>query len=182
MEESKKLDIKSIIREICIYALLFVVCVFVIPRYVVQRTIVDGPSMENTLIDKDQLIVDKLSYHIKDPKRFDIIIFYPYGKDVDDYYVKRVIGMPGETIQIKGSDIYINDELLRESYGKDPITNTGIAENPIELKSDEYFVLGDNREVSLDSRYEEVGAVHRDLISGKVLLRIWPFSNFGFID
>lgn len=177
-----KIEIKTIFREVIVYIILFVVCVFIIPRYIVQRTIVDGPSMENTLEDKDQLIVDKLSYQFSDPKRFDVIIFYPFGRDVSEYYVKRVIGLPGETIQIVGSDIYINGEVLEETYGKDLITDPGMANEEITLGSDDYFVLGDNREVSSDSRFEDVGILKRDLISGKVMFRMWPISKLGGIN
>lgn len=180
---SKAMKIKNIIKEAIIYVLIFIVVLYFIPNYVIQKTIVDGPSMENTLENKDHLFVEKLSYRFGNPKRFDIVVFYPYGReDKDDYYVKRVIGLPGETIQIIGSDIYINGEILEENYGKDPITYAGIASEPIKLNDDEYFVLGDNRTVSLDSRYEKVGVVDGDLIDGKVILRIWPLNKFGLLD
>lgn len=170
------------IREILIYIAIVAVCVFVIPRYVAQRTIVSGSSMENTLFNADNLLVEKVSYHLVDPKRFDVVVFYPYGRDSEEYFVKRVIGLPGETIQIKGSSIYINGKKLEENYGKDPIRYQGIASDPIKLGDDEFFLMGDNREVSFDSRYEEVGPVHKDLIEGKAVLRIWPFSDFGTFD
>ncbi|BCN31584.1 signal peptidase I [Anaeromicropila herbilytica] len=179
--DTKKGGIKRTIMELLIYAAVLFVCVFIVPRYVIQRTVVDGPSMMNTLHSGENLIVDKVTYHISDPKRFDIIMFYPYGRDQKDYYVKRVIGLPGETIQIIGSDIYINNKKLEEHYGKDPITESGIAAEPIKLGKDEYFVLGDNRKVSEDSRYEEVGPVKRDLIEGKCLIRVWPLNKFGTV-
>ena len=100
----------------------------------------------------------------------------------NEYYVKRVIGLPGETVQIIGEEIYINGELLKEDYGKEPITNPGRAAEPITLGEDEYFVLGDNREVSLDSRYTQVGNVKRENIGGKAILRIWPLNQFGIPD
>lgn len=170
---------RSIFFELLFYILLIVLCIFVVPKYVVQRTIVSGASMEDTLHNKDNLLVEKLSYHFHDPKRFDVVIFYPYGKEVDEYYVKRVIGLPGETIQIVGADILINGEKLTEDYGKMPITYAGIAAEPVTLADDEFFLMGDNRKVSLDSRYEDVGPVHRDLIAGRAILRIWPFDSFG---
>lgn len=181
-KEEKKNSAKSLIRELIIYALLLFVCIRIVPNYVIQRTIVDGPSMESTLFNKEQLMVEKISYHLDKLDRFDIIAFYPYGKDVDEYYIKRIIGMPGETVQIKGKDIYINGEVLEEHYGKDPITSAGIANTPIHLLEDEYFVLGDNRAVSLDSRSEEVGVVHKNEIGGRAILRIWPLSKFGTLD
>ena len=145
----------------------------------IQRTIVDGKSMMNTLKDGENLLAEKVSYRFGEPKRFDVIVFYPYGRDNDAYYIKRVIGLPGETVQIKGSTIYIDGKPLKENYGKDPIDYAGIAEKPIKLGDDEYFVLGDNREISRDSRYEEVGKVKRKNIEGRAVLRIYPFNKFG---
>ena len=135
--------------------------------------------MMNTLIDKENLLVEKVSYHFKDPERFDVIVFYPYGRDNEEYYIKRVIGLPGETVQIIGSDIYINGEILEENFGKDPIDLAGTVEEPQTLGDDEFFVLGDNRKVSQDSRYEEVGFVKKKNIEGRAILRIFPFSKFG---
>ena len=159
-----------------------VLCITFVPRYVLQRTIVSGSSMESTLHNKENLLVEKVSYRFKDPDRFDVIVFYPYGRESDDYYIKRVIGLPGETVQIKGDTIYINGEEIKENYGKDPMVYAGIAEEPLKLADDEFFVLGDNREVSEDSRYEEVGPVKRENIEGKAILRIYPFSEFGTFE
>ena len=167
------------------------VCIFVVPKYVVQRTEVSGPSMENTLHNKDNILVEKLSYRFGDPKRFDIIVFYhfddPEIRDKEDascydFYVKRIIGLPGETVQIVDDTIYINGEPLEEHYGKDPITEPGIADEPFTLDEDEYFVLGDNRKVSQDSRYEAVGNIAREDIVGKAWFRMYPFSKFGFLN
>ena len=179
----KKAKTGGILKELAIYALLIILCVKIIPTYVMQRTIVDGPSMENTLHDGESLLVEKISWHFGWIDRFDLIVFYPYGRNVEnEYYVKRVIGLPGETVQIIGEEIYINGELLKEDYGKEPITNPGRAAEPITLGEDEYFVLGDNREVSLDSRYTQVGNVKRENIGGKAILRIWPLNLFGIPD
>lgn len=185
MEETKvqkKRQKHKMIRELIAYLIILFLCVRIIPEYVIQHTIVDGPSMENTLQDRDHLMVEKITYHFDSLKRFDIIAFYPYGKDVDEYYIKRIIALPGETIQIKGSDIYINGEVLEEDYGKDPITYAGIAAEPLTLGEGEYFVLGDNRAVSFDSRNAEVGIVDKEQIGGRAILRIWPFSEFGTLD
>lgn len=179
---SKKEKRTSIIKEVLVYVVIFFIGLYIIPNYVLQRTVVDGDSMLNTLHNEESLLIDKISYVVGDPKRFDIVVFYPYGKDVEEYYVKRVIALPGETVQIIGSDIYVNGEILEENYGKDPIHYAGIAKEPITLADDEYFLLGDNREISYDSRYEEIGAVHREYIEGKAFLRIWPLNKFGFVD
>lgn len=181
-EEQKKKRQHKMVFEIVTYLLILFLCIKIIPEYIVQHTIVDGPSMEDTLQDRDHLIVEKISYRLDKLNRFDIIAFYPYGKEIEDYYIKRIIALPGETIQIKGSDIYINGEVLEENYGKDPITYAGIAAEPITLGEDEFFVLGDNRTVSFDSRSAEVGIVKKEQIGGRAILRIWPLSEFGTIE
>ncbi len=168
-----------IIECIC-YILIFLTCVFIVPRYVAQRTVVDGNSMRDTLYNKDNLIVEKVSYYFNNPKRYDIITLDPYV-DETEYYVKRIIGLPGETIQIKKGLVYINGELLQgEHYGKDIILNPGIAEDEIILGEDEYFVLGDNRNGSTDSR--EIGPIKKEQIKGHAVFRIWPFERFGTIE
>lgn len=200
MPQKKRRSWKSIVGEILLYAFIAFICIFVIPRYVIQRTYVSGESMENTLESGDHILVEKVSYYFQNPKRYDVVVFEPYGGGEDtelygstmisdngkkekEYYVKRVIGLPGETIQIKGDDIYINEKLLTdEHYGKEPITYSGIATEPIKLKEDEYFLLGDNREVSLDSRYEEIGPVKEEFLVGKACIRILPLSKFGLFE
>ncbi len=174
--------LRNSIIELCVYIAIIIICVAFVPKYVLQRTIVDGKSMMNTLKNGENLLVEKVSYHFTDPDRFDVIVFYPHGRESSDYYIKRVIGLPGETVQIKGEDIYINDEKIEENFGKDPIMDPGIAEKPIKLGDDEFFVLGDNRTVSEDSRYEEVGPVKRENIEGRAILRIYPLSEFGTFE
>ena len=110
------------------------------------------------------------------------MVFYPQGDDTGDYYVKRIIGLPGETVQILDGAIYINGEKLDENYGKNSLVKAGIAAEPLQLGDDEYFVLGDNRLVSKDSRYSSVGLVKRKYIEGKVWLRIWPLEEFGKVE
>ncbi len=165
--------------------LLFVLCItYLFVNYVGQRTEVDGSSMSSTLYDGDNLIVDKISYRFRDPKRFDIIVFPP-RYDQSTLYIKRIIGMPGETVQIDSEGkIYINGEVLDESYGKEIIKseNIGVAREPVQLGEDEYFVMGDNRNNSLDSRNEMVGNIHRSEIIGRAWIRIWPFSKFGILQ
>lgn len=178
--ESRKKRIFGSIIEFGVYLAIIVLCVTVVPRYVVQRTIVDGRSMMNTLKDQENLLVEKVSYHFSDPDRYDIIVFYPKGRDYEDYYIKRVIGLPGETVQIIGSTIYIDGKELKENYGKDPITSSGVAAEPIKLADDEFFVMGDNRTVSEDSR--SIGPVKKKNIEGRAILRIYPFSEFGTLD
>ncbi len=140
-----------------------------------QGTKVVGTSMENTFMEGDSLFIDKLSYHFIEPKRFDIIVFPFKEKEETLLYIKRIIGLPGETIQIAGNAIYIDGEVLEESYGKEAMEEgtEGIALKPYTLEEDEYFVLGDNRNYSIDSRHPHVGPIKRDLIIGKSAFRLW---------
>ncbi|MBE5962852.1 MAG: signal peptidase I [Lachnospiraceae bacterium] len=170
---------RRLLREIVLYVVLFTFCIYILPTFLLQKTFVEGPSMENTLYNGDTLLVDKFTYRFLDPERFDVIVFYPQNNHDSEYYVKRIIGLPGETVQIIGSTIYINDEALEESYGKDAIQYAGLASDPIILGEEEYFVLGDNRTVSLDSRYEEVGRVTKESIAGRPIFRVWPLDEFG---
>lgn len=173
--------IKGVVRElvsILIYLAIVFVLTYLVVEYVGQRTVVSGSSMETTLTDGDNLIVDKLSYHFKDPERFDIVVF-KFQHEENTYYIKRIIGLPGETVQIdEDGVIYINGEQLEESYGNEIMLDSGLAEEPFVLGEDEYFVLGDNRNGSSDSRDPSVAAVKRDTILGRAWVRIWPFSEF----
>jgi signal peptidase I len=136
--------------------------------------------MNVTLEDGDNLIVDKLSYRFSEPERYDIIVF-PYQYQEKTYYIKRIIGMPGETVQIIDGMVYIDGEMLDESYGKEVMQYSGVAGDPIELGNDEYFVLGDNRNNSSDSRDPSVGNIKEDQIIGKAFIRIWPLNKFGIL-
>ena len=179
-EESKE---KSILRELgswLLYLLFVLVFSYVIITYVGQRTRVDGQSMETTLYNNDNLLVDKLSYRFRDPKRFEIVVF-PYQYRENTYYIKRIIGLPGETIQIQDGSIYINGEILSESYGREVMKSAGLAEDPITLGEGEYFVLGDNRNDSMDSRDPGVSTIHRDEIIGRAWVRIWPLDEIGVL-
>ena len=181
-ETEKPKSAKGVLFDILFYAILIFVSIYVIPNFVLQRTVVDGESMENSLSDGDHLYVEKISYRLNLLDRFDVIVFYPYGRDEEEYYVKRIIGLPGETIQIVDNKIYIDGEVLEEGYGKEPIVDPGRAKDPIFLENDEYFVMGDNRNISKDSRYPTVGNVERKNIGGKAFLRVSPIKKFGPID
>ncbi|MCR5691987.1 MAG: signal peptidase I [Eubacterium sp.] len=151
-----------------------------ITKFVAHHTSVEGRSMESSLNNGDQLIVENVSYWFADPKRFDVVIF-PYNHSQVNY-VKRVIGLPGETVQIDNGKVYIDSKVLEtDTYCKEEIEDAGIAEEPIHLGEDEYFVLGDNRNGSTDSRSEDVGLITRDEIEGKAWLRFYPFSDFSII-
>ncbi len=171
------------IREIAgfsIYILIILLLTLIIRTVAFQRTVVSGDSMYPALNDGDSLMVNKLSYRVKDPERFDIIVF-PYSATQKIYYVKRIIGLPGETVEIREGVILINGHVLPYKYNRDPINNPGLASTEIKLGEHDYFLLGDNVESSVDSRSSEVGNIHRDQIIGKVFLRVSPFKDFGFI-
>ncbi len=165
------------------YLLVVLFLTYLLVTFVGQRTEVDGASMENTLYHGDNLIVDKISYRFSDPERFDIVVF-PFQYEENTFYIKRIIGLPGESVRIdEQGNIYINEVLLEENYGKEVIKpeNIGLAADSVLLGEDEYFVMGDNRNNSLDSRTSMVGNVSRDEIVGKAWVRIWPFENFGIL-
>ncbi len=163
-----------------LYVAAVVGITFLIITYVGQRTYVSGSSMENTLSDGDNLIVDKLSYRFSAPKRFDIIVF-PFKYEEHVYYIKRIIGLPGETVQIVDGIIYIDGEALEEAYGREVMEGAGLAAEPVVLGEDEYFVLGDNRNDSTDSRDPSVGNIRKGDIIGRAWVRIWPLDKIGVL-
>ncbi|MEZ3504960.1 MAG: signal peptidase I [Lachnospiraceae bacterium] len=178
--EKSKLSVLKEIFGFLIYVAVVVGITFLIITFVGQRTYVSGSSMENTLSDGDNLIVDKITYRFTDPQRFDIIVFpFQYGEKV--YYIKRIIGLPGETIRVQDGEIYVDGEILEESYGREVMRSSGIAEDPIVLGEDEYFVLGDNRNDSMDSRDPSVGLIKRDHIIGRAWMRVWPLNEIGVL-
>lgn len=164
--------------NLMIYLAAVVVMSMVIVNCIGQRTTVSGESMYPTLYDGDNLIVDKISYHFCEPKRYDIVVF-PYHYKEKTYYIKRIIGLPGETVQIKDGAVYIDGEKLDEHFGEELIENAVLASNEILLGEDEYFVLGDNRNESEDSRFPDVGNICRKDIIGRAWIRIWPFERAG---
>lgn len=180
--EEKKILIPAVLFQMVfeLLACLFIAIgiAYCITSYVGQYTRVDGISMQGALWDKDYLIMDKLTYRFQDPKRYDIIVF-PYEENV--YYIKRIIGLPGESVQIVGKNILINGEILEEEYGYEEIESGGDATSKIILNQNEYFVLGDNRNHSVDSRFSEVGTIERKDIIGKAWLRIFPLNRFGLL-
>ena len=180
----KKNRVGSVMRELLgwlFYILIIIGLTYLIITYVGQRTRVSGSSMETTLSDGDNLIVDKLSYRFQDPKRFDIVVF-PYKYEENTYYIKRIIGLPGDTVQVKDGYTYINGELLESDiYGAEVMIEAGVASEPITLGEDEYFVLGDNRNHSLDSRDPSVGILKREDLIGRAWVRIYPFDKMGVI-
>ena len=162
------------IAIVCLFAFVFV-------WYFGQRVAVVGDSMSPILGNGDVTLVNRIVYDATAPKRGDIIVFKPKGNENSHYYIKRIIGLPGETVQILEGEIYIDGEKLEEDYGVSEITDPGIAAEEIELAGDEFFVLGDDRENSEDSRMADVGAVKRSYIYGKVWFIVSPWEDFGLV-
>lgn len=146
-----------------------------------QRVSTIGDSMRPVLENGDVVLVNRLVYNARRPRRGDIIVFKPKGNENSHYYIKRVIALPGETVEIIENRIYIDGEKLDEPYETTNIDYVGLVSGEMKLKEDEYFVLGDDRESSEDSRNPEVGSVKRAYIYGKVWFVISPYENFGFI-
>lgn len=176
---------KKVLKEILstvIYLGVVFLLTFLFITFVMQRTEVSGHSMEPTLQDRDSLLIEKVTYRFKDANRFDIVVF-PYRYGNDEFFIKRVIGLPGETVQIDmEGNIFINGSLLVENYGAETLVDPGIALSGVTLGEDEYFVMGDNRNHSMDSRDPSVGVINKKDILGHAFVRIYPFSSFGGID
>ncbi len=164
-------------------AKIAVVCLlaFVFVWYFGQRISVVGDSMTPILYNGDVVLVNRIVYDASAPKRGDIVAFKPKGNENSHYHVKRLIGLPGETVEIIEGSVYIDGEKLKEDYETTEIKDAGIAAEKIELSGDEYFVLGDNRENSEDSRMADVGNVKREYIYGKIWMVVSSEKNWGLV-
>ena len=169
---------KNIIRLLATI-LIAIGFAFIMITYVGERTKVSGYSMEPHLHDRDQVLLDKLTYHFRDPERYEIIVF-PGPEGGDQFFVKRVIALPVETVKITKGKVYVNNKEVKD-YSKDHTTDPCELKGELHLGSDEYFVLGDNRDNSNDSRYKEVGPVKRSKITGRVIFRFYPWKSAGVI-
>ena len=156
-------EIFSWIIEIAIVLMM----AFVLVYFIGMRTSVVGQSMSETLENGDQILVNRFMYKVIGPKANDVIVFLPNGNEKSHYYVKRVIGVPGDTVQIKNGRIYVNGTEFTEKVDVASIEDAGLAADAVTLGDDEYFVLGDNRNNSEDSRYANIGNIKREYIIGK---------------
>ena len=162
------------IEIVCLLAFVFV-------WYFGQQISTVGDSMNPVLSNGDVVLVNRIVYDATSPKRGDIIVFKPKGNENSHYYTKRIIGLPGETLEIIEGSVYIDGERLEEDYETTEIKDVGIITEKMKLDGDEYFVLGDNRENSEDSRMADVGTVKRSYIYGKAWFVVSPWKHFGFI-
>lgn len=179
----KKLNI-PLIKEVVTWAVelaIVLAAAFVLVYFIGLRTSVVGQSMAKTLDAGDEILVNRFIYKVLEPKTGDIIVFLPNGNEKSHYYVKRVIAVPGDTVQIKDGVLYLNGEEYEEEIDCETIQEAGLAEEEITIGEDEYFVLGDNRNNSEDSRYANIGNVKKEYIIGKAWFIVSPFGKFGFI-
>ena len=155
---------------------------FVLVLFFGKRVSNIGDSMNPEIENGDIVLVNTLIYNAKNPSRGDVIVFKPQGDETMHSYMKRVIGLPGETVEIKDGIVYIDGEELEEDYKTSAIKEAGLAAEKVKLKSQEYFVLGDNRLSSMDSRSVEVGNVKKTEIEGCAWFIASPLRHFGFVN
>ena len=163
--------------QIALVCLLAFVCVY----YFGQRVSVIGDSMNPELKNGNITLISKAAYSMGAPRRGDVVAFKPNGNENSHYYIKRIVGLPGETVEVQEGKIMVNGREIRERYETTEIKELGLLEEPVTLKKDEYFVLGDDRQNSEDSRNVEIGAVKRAEIDGKVWFVVSLGKTFGFV-
>ena len=174
----------DLLREILVWVFqIAIVCflAFVCVWYFGKRVSVIGDSMNPELKNGNVALISRAAYSVGAPKRGDVIAFQPNGNEGSHYYIKRIIGLPGEKISVEDGKIFVNGRAIKERYTTTSIEELGLLEEPITLKNNEYFVLGDDRQNSEDSRHAEIGAVKRKEIDGKVWFVVSPGKTFGFV-
>ena len=167
MSDTKSSKIKAFLKEYVPY-LITIILVILVKKYVVTPIKVNGESMYDTLIDGDIMILNIIDYRMHGAKRFDIVV----ADEGTEYLIKRVIGLPGEEIEYKDNQLYVNGKKVKDNYGTDVTDDFSF-----KVPKDSYFIMGDNRTNSVDSR--RLGAFKKDEIKGKTKLTIFPFSRFG---
>lgn len=170
-------------KKVLIEILIWIACIglsiymaYFVTHYTLEKTNVTDDSMSATLQKDDSILINKFPYIFKGPKRFDVIVFKKENSISDFYNIKRVVGLPGETVTIKDGKIYINDDEITEPINVEPMNNGGLAKDGITLEDNEYFVLGDNRNGSEDSRFATIGIIKKEEIIGKAWIRLNSIS------
>lgn len=172
--------LRRVTKWIVDLAVVFTLALFLV-QYMGMQYAVSGHSMEPVLYGGDVVLVDRISYRLRRPKRLELVVFQKRN-DEDRQYLKRIIGLPGETVQIKEGRIYIDGELLKLPENLSRVNLAGLAEEPVILGEGEYFLLGDNRDSSEDSRFENIGNVSIGQITGRAWFRPSPFERIGFLN
>lgn len=182
-KQKKTINI-PLIKEVFVWLieiLIVFLIAFVLVYFVGMRTSVVGQSMSPQLESGEQILVNRFIYKVSNPKVGDIIVFLPNGNEKSHYYVKRVVAVPGDTVLIKNGTLYVNGEEYEDETTSDSIEEAGLAAEEIVIGEDEYFVLGDNRSNSEDSRYANIGNVKKEYIIGKAWFLVSPLSKLGFL-
>lgn len=178
-QEPEENRLQSVISWIVDIAVVIALAAYIVYCFG-TKVQVTGNSMSPVLNSGEVVLMNRLAYDLGNPKRFDVAVFYQDHID-QDHNLKRIIGLPGETIQIKDNKVYVNGIPLDAEAELQSVSIAGIAEYPIELEDNEYFLLGDNRESSEDSRFAGIGNIRRDQLVGKVWLRFQPLEQLAFI-
>lgn len=179
----KKLNI-PLLKEIASWVISCAIVIgiaYTIVNFFGLRTSVVGNAMAETLDNEEQILVNSFVYMIKEPKQGDVVVFRPNGNEKSHYYVRRVMACPGDTVWINDGALYINGDIYNEDISVASIEDPGIAEEEIRLEENEYFVLGDNRNNSEDSRMANIGSVKKEYIIGKAWFHFKKITDMGFI-
>ncbi|WP_277489577.1 MULTISPECIES: signal peptidase I [unclassified Breznakia] len=188
-KETKKESIKIEILDFVRMILICFVFVFLCVKFVFRPVTVDGNSMYPTLVDQEFGFSNVFSTFVSDIKRFEVVVVY--NEETDKLWVKRVIGLPGETVQYKSNKLYINGEIVEETFFDQEYVNSKTNNGnelftsdygPITLKEDEYFLCGDNRQISKDSRSPSVGPFKKNAIVSKYVIVLYPFDEMGIVS
>ena len=172
--------VQEVIIHLGVCVLAFVIGCVLVYYFMTSLTCV-GQAMEPTAGSGDQVFVNRFIYSLSAPKDGDVVVFKPNGNVNSHFYMRRVIGTPGDTVEIKEGFIYINGELYETGIGSEQMDFAGIAQEELKLDKDEFFVLGDNRNASEDSRNADIGTVRRQDIYGMAWFVRYPWENFGWI-
>ena len=169
----------NFIREI-VETVVLVGAIYALVNLATARFIVEGPSMQPNFATGQFILVSRLNYMLTQPERGDIVVFH-YPRDPDEDYIKRVIGVPGDTVEIRNQQVYVNGVALDEPYINEPCSASSCRDEVFPtLGENQYFVMGDNRNHSQDSR--AFGVVERQFIVGEALVRYWPPSDWGIVN